>query len=111
MTTLTEQAETVAKSRYYLKNSDGAIVEDEVALFRRVAMAIASIEREYNTIESKIHLLTKEFEAMMANLEFLPNSPTLMNAGTGQGTYSACFVLPLEDSMDGIMKSSFDRSS
>ena len=110
MTTLTEQAETVAKSRYYLKNSDGAIVEDEVALFRRVAMAIASVEREYNTLESKIHLLTKEFEAIMANLEFLPNSPTLMNAGTEQGTLSACFVLPIEDSMEGIMKAATDSA-
>ena len=110
MTTLTEQAETIAQSRYYLKNNEGAIIENDMLLFRRVANAIAAVEREYGTLESEIHYLSTQFEAMMANLEFLPNSPTLMNAGTEQGTLSACFVLPLEDSMEGIMDAAKDAA-
>ena len=110
MTLLTEQAETIAKSRYYLKNSEGAIVEDDVALFHRVAYAIASIEKMYGTLDSEIEELTEEFTSIMSKLEFLPNSPTLMNAGTAQGTLSACFVLPIGDSMEGIMKAATDAA-
>ena len=110
MTLLTEQAETIAKSRYYLKNSEGAIVEDEVALFHRVAYAIASVEKMYGTLDMEIESLTEAFTSIMSNLEFLPNSPTLMNAGTAQGTLSACFVLPIIDSMEGIMKAATDAA-
>ena len=110
MTLLTEQAETIAKSRYYLKNSEGAIVEDEVALFHRVAYAIASVEKMYGTLDMEIESLTEAFTSIMSNLEFLPNSPTLMNAGTAQGTLSACFVLPIGDSMEGIMKAATDAA-
>ena len=110
MTLLTEQAETIAKSRYYLKNSEGAIVEDDVALFHRVAYAIASVEKMYGTLDMEIESLTEAFTSIMSNLEFLPNSPTLMNAGTAQGTLSACFVLPIIDSMEGIMKAATDAA-
>ena len=110
MTLLTEQAETIAKSRYYLKNSEGAIVEDDAALFNRVAHAIASIEKIYGTLDIEIELLTEEFTSIMSKLEFLPNSPTLMNAGTAQGTLSACFFLPIVDSMEGIMKAATDAA-
>ena len=110
MTTLTEQAETIAQSRYYLKDDAGTIIENDEGMFRRVANAISSVERGYDTLESQIHFLSKEFESMMANLEFLPNSPTLMNAGTDQGTLSACFVLPIADSMEGIMKAAADSA-
>ena len=68
MTTLTEQAETIAQSRYYLKNTEGTIVENDIGLFRRVANAIASVEREYNTLESEIHYMSTQFEAMMAKM-------------------------------------------
>ena len=110
MTTLTEQAETIAQSRYYLRDEAGLIIENDEGMFRRVANAISSVERKYDTLESTTHFLSKEFEAMMVNLEFLPNSPTLMNAGTEQGTLSACFVLPIADSMEGIMKAASDSA-
>ena len=108
--TLAPQSEVVARKRYYLKAVDGTIKEDASNLFRRVAKAIAAIEPIYGTLKVESDLSELEFYNIMSNLEFLPNSPTLMNAGTGQGTYSACFVLPLEDSMEGIMKAATDAA-
>ena len=64
----------------------------------------------YYTLSVEKVLIKADFLEIMQSLEFLPNSPTLMNAGTGQGTYSACFVLPLEDSMEGIMKAATDAA-
>ena len=108
--TLAPQSEVVAKKRYYLKEQNGDIIENAASLFNRVATAVASIESIYGTLEIESKLSRLEFYDMMANLEFLPNSPTLMNAGTAQGTLSACFVLPLEDSMEQIMKSATDAA-
>ena len=108
--TLASQSEVVAQKRYYLKKQDGQIKEDATNLFSRVAKAVALIESTYGTLEVENELSELEFYDIMAKLEFLPNSPTLMNAGTGQGTYSACFVLPLEDSMEGIMKAATDAA-
>ena len=96
---LSEQAQVVLKHRYFLKDSNGDIVEDGEGLFRRVAKAIASVDNTYMALSVEAELLEKDFYTMMSSLEFVPNSPTLMNAGTYQGTLSACFVLPLEDSM------------
>lgn len=108
--TLTPQSEVVAKNRYYLKRENGQIKEDATSLFKRVAKAVAAIEPTYGTLKVERDLSELEFYDIMAKLEFLPNSPTLMNAGTGQGTYSACFVLPLEDSMEEIMKAATDAA-
>ena len=107
---LSDQAETILKHRYLLKDDGGSLVEDSASLFRRVAKAIASIETTYYTLEVETELIEKDFFEMLSNLEFIPNSPTLMNAGTEQGTLSACFVLPLEDSMEGIMKAATDSA-
>ena len=107
---LSEQAETILKHRYFLKNTNGDSVENSSTLFRRVAKAIAGVELEFLTLPVEIELLENDFYEMMSSLEFIPNSPTLMNAGTEQGTLSACFVLPLEDSMEGIMKASTDAA-
>ena len=107
---LSEQAEVILKHRYLLKDSKGEFVENSDYLFRRVAKAIASIEKTYLTLPVEADLLEKDFYHMMKTLEFIPNSPTLMNAGTEQGTLSACFVLPLEDSMEGIMKAATDAA-
>ena len=109
-TTLAPHAEVVAKNRYYLKNDEGEIVEDGNALFKRVAKAVAAVEDQYLTLPIEKELLEKEFLTIMEKLEFIPNSPTLMNAGTEQGTLSACFVLPLEDSMQNIMKTAHDMA-
>ena len=97
--TLSSQAEVVAKKRYFLKNDSNEVVEDAPAMFRRVADAIASVEKQYGKLDIDVSLTSNEFYTIMSNLDFIPNSPTLMNAGTKQGTLSACFVLPLEDSI------------
>ena len=108
--TLAPQSEVVAQKRYYLKKQNGQATEDASSLFKRVATAIAAIEETYGVLNIESKLSEIEFYDIMSSLEFLPNSPTLMNAGTGQGTYSACFVLPLEDSMEGIMKATTDTA-
>ena len=79
-------------------------------MLRRVADAIASVETKYGKLDIDAQLTANEFYTIMSNLDFIPNSPTLMNAGTDQGTLSACFVLPLEDSMEGIMKTAHDAA-
>jgi len=109
-TQISEQANTILTHRYYLKDKDGNIIENDIELFRRVAHALAQVEHQYETLPAEIEILEDKFFDMMHQLEFLPNSPTLMNAGTKEGTLSACFVLPLEDSMYGIMKAATDAA-
>ncbi|HWR63115.1 MAG TPA: adenosylcobalamin-dependent ribonucleoside-diphosphate reductase [Candidatus Thermoplasmatota archaeon] len=89
----------VLEERYLLKDETGKIIETPTQLFRRVAKTIAAQENLYGKDPKKTE---EEFFAAMRNLEFLPNSPTLMNAGTKLGQLSACFVLPIEDSLEGI---------
>jgi len=107
---LSDQAEIILNHRYYLKDTENTVIEDAPALFRRVANAIASVDTQYEVFPKEVQKLSDKFFNMMQNLEFLPNSPTLMNAGTNQGTLSACFVLPLEDSMQDIMKAATDAA-
>ena len=95
---LTDTAETVLARRYYLKDSDGVPTETWESLCRRVANAVAKVDKDSKEYES----LKDDFFRMMYHMDFLPNSPCLMNAGTDLGQLSACFVLPVEDSMDGI---------
>ena len=109
-THISEQAETILAHRYFLKDGDGNPTEDSSELFWRVAKAIAEVDNQYEVLPQEVTQLEQNFFEMMWNLEFLPNSPTLMNAGTAQGTLSACFVLPLEDSMEQIMKSATDAA-
>nr|WP_288934154.1 adenosylcobalamin-dependent ribonucleoside-diphosphate reductase [uncultured Allomuricauda sp.] len=93
---LSENAKQLLNARYLLKNTEGKIVESPKELFWRVAKYVASVEKEdRKKWENK-------FYALLANLHFLPNSPTLMNAGLPNGQLSACFVLPVEDSLDSI---------
>ena len=94
----------VLKRRYLLKDDNRKIIETPDELFRRVAHHIANAEKSYRQGISPSQAEEK-FYIMMRNLEFMPNSPTLMNAGTTFGQLSACFVLPVEDSIDGIFKS------
>ena len=96
---LSEQAEVVLRHRYLLRDEANDIIETPEELFHRVARTVADSTSE-----------EAQFFYAMKNLEFVPNSPTLMNAGTKQGTLSACFVLPLEDSMEGIMKAAKDSA-
>ncbi len=100
---ISENASVVLDKRYLQKNDAGDIIETPEGMFRRVAKALSVPEFKYEKTPSEVAEIEESFFKMMASLEYLPNSPTLMNAGTGAGTLSACFVLPLEDSMEGIM--------
>jgi ribonucleoside-diphosphate reductase alpha chain len=102
---LTPNALTVLERRY-LAREDGRIVELPEDLFRRVAQNIADVDRiHYGKPAKAVKKLAGEFRAMMESLEFLPNSPTLMNAGRELQQLAACFVLPIEDSMNSIFDS------
>lgn len=99
---LTPNARVVLAKRY-LKQANGQVVETAEDMLYRVACVIAEIEEDkYGKGKEETEALAKEFYTMMANLEFMPNSPTLMNAGRDLGQLSACFVLPIEDSMEEI---------
>jgi ribonucleoside-diphosphate reductase alpha chain len=91
----------VLKNRYLLKDESGKIVETPKEMFRRVAKAVAKADLIYDKT-ADVKQTEQMFYQVMKNLEFLPNSPTLMNAGTRLGQLSACFVLPVEDSIEGI---------
>jgi ribonucleoside-diphosphate reductase alpha chain len=96
---VTVNAMEVLKARYLLKDEQENIVETPAGLFGRVAKAIANVDEKYG---DDGNASKKVFYEMMAKLEFIPNTPTLFNAGTSIGQLSACFVLPVEDSLDGI---------
>lgn len=96
---LTENALKVLRARYLLKDEKGSITETPEELFTRVARHIASAESLYG---GSPHVLEERFFSLMAELRFLPNSPTLMNAGKAMGQLAACFVLPVDDSMKSI---------
>jgi len=101
---LTENSVTVLEKRYLRKNQAGNVMETPAELFWRVAAAVGGAEREYGKSPEEVEETTREFYRMMASLEFLPNSPTLMNAGTELSQLSACFVLPVGDSMEEIFE-------
>ena len=100
---LSENALKVLEKRYFAKNESGQLLEDAAGMFRRVAKAVARADAP-SAPPQQLAALEEEFYQMMVNLEFLPNSPTLMNAGRPLGQLSACFVLPVEDSMEGIFE-------
>ncbi len=97
-----KNAETVLKKRYYRKDGEGNPTENATTMFWRVAAAIAQEEQKYEKSTFTVEKLAREFFDLMTEFKFLPNSPTLMNAGTGLGQLAACFVLPVGDSMEEI---------
>lgn len=100
---ISKNAQVVLERRYLIKDKDGNTIETVDGMFHRVADAIASSERMYENGEDAGEL-AEVFYDMMTKLEFLPNSPTLMNAGKDLGQLSACFVLPVDDSMESIFE-------
>ncbi len=98
---LSENAQLVLERRYLKKDDSGIILETPEQMFRRVAGHIAAAEKLYNE-KVDIKDIENQFYQMMTEFRFLPNSPTLMNAGRALGQLAACFVLPVEDSIDGI---------
>ena len=101
---LSENAIRVLEKRYLLKDNTGNIIETPEQMFRRVAKCIAAVEKRYDK-NFNVKQLEDSFYRMMTSLEFIPNSPTLMNAGKKNGQLSACFVIPIEDSMEEIFDS------
>jgi len=99
---LTQNAIKVLEKRYLKKNEEGKIVETPHELFKRVARSVAAADFHYGKTEPEVNALESSFYEMMTSLDFLPNSPTLMNAGRRLGQLSACFVLPVDDSMESI---------
>lgn len=99
---LSVNALTVLEKRYLARNDKGDIIESPKGLFERVAKFVALADFFYGGTDDDVNQVATEFYDMMAEMFFLPNSPTLMNAGRPLGQLSACFVLPVEDSMEGI---------
>src|SRR3989337_3001843 len=100
---LTENALKVLRKRY-LKRVGNQVVEEPEDMFRRVACAVAKADLNYGKTEQEVKEIKNEFYDLLSSLAFLLNSPTLMNAGRRLGQLSACFVLPVEDSMESIFE-------
>ncbi|MDP3012562.1 MAG: ribonucleotide reductase N-terminal alpha domain-containing protein, partial [Candidatus Hydromicrobium sp.] len=103
-TNLSENAIKVLERRYLKRDEYGVLLEKPIDMFVRVARNIASAEKKYGKTEEEVKGIEKQFFNIMTDLDFLPNSPTLMNAGKELQQLAACFVLPIGDSMNDIFE-------
>jgi len=103
MKSLSPTALRILEARYLRRDSLNRVVESPKDLFRRVAHAVAQAEAAFSSLD-EVDYYENEYYRMMSDLEFLPNSPTLMNAGKEKGQLAACFVLPVPDSIEGITR-------
>jgi len=101
---VSENALRILKKRYLKKDDTGNVIESPEEMFRRVADNIAQADQLYGAADADVQRTSDKFYEVMTGLRFLPNSPTLMNAGKELQQLSACFVLPVEDSMTGIFE-------
>ncbi len=101
--TLTPNALAVLRARYLVREQ-GVVVETPEQLFRRVARHVSAVESGLGTPIGEVAEVAERFERMMAALDFVPNSPTLMNAGRPLGQLAACFVVPVDDSTTGVFE-------
>ncbi len=99
---LSDNALKVLEKRYLQKDTEGKVIETPEQMFQRVAHNIAQAEKLYGKSEKEVKEIEENFFEIMARFEFLPNSPTLMNAGTNLQQLSACFVLSVDDSIESI---------
>lgn len=102
---ITDNARIVLEKRYFAKNDKGIPIENVNEMFSRISRYVASADSLYGATEKQMADTAFEFYSAISSLEFIPNSPTLMNAGRPLGQLSACFVLPVEDSIDAIFDS------
>src|SRR5262245_25836120 len=98
--TLSPHAISVLERRFLRRDETGAVMEDPEGLFRRVASSVAAVDDGYPGFRREAS--EEVFFHLLSTLRFLPNSPTLMNAGIARGQLSGCFVLPIDDSMESI---------
>ena len=101
---LSENAIKVLEKRYLKRDKDGNCIETPADMFRRVADTLASADSKFGKSEAEINQLADEFYETITNRYFMPNSPTLMNAGRKLGQLAACFVLPIDDSLEDIFE-------
>ena len=104
MPELTDNAIVVLLRRYLSRDREGQVLEGSDGMFRRVAHNLALADVDFGVWADEFEAIEEEFYEVMRNLEFLPNSPTLMNAGRELQQLSACFVLPVDDSLDSIFE-------
>jgi len=107
---LSKNSLTILEHRYLKKDKKGRVIERPEDLFRRVAKNIAQADTKYKHSKENIKKTEMEFYNLMASLDFLPNSPTLLNAGRKLQQLAACFVLPIEDDIDSIFKTLHDTA-